>query len=85
MRGFFLPRIRRLRLAVNQRAILTSILWLSNGFLALFEAERIVASFDDVTMVGNTVEQGSMNKSAVNLMQPQRRFANNSSIADCRA
>jgi hypothetical protein len=62
-----LPRIWGLRLAVNQRAILTtlqrpiltSILWLSNGFFALFEAERIVVSFDDVTMVGNTVEQGS--------------------------
>lgn len=49
---------QRAILTTVQRAILTSLLRLSAGFLALFEAERIVAGFDDVTMVGDTVEQG---------------------------
>ena len=49
---------QRAILTTVQRPILTSILWLSDGFLALFEAERIVAGFDDVAMVGDTVEQG---------------------------
>jgi hypothetical protein len=41
-------------LTTVQRPILTSLLRLSAGFLALFEAERIVAGFDDVAMVGDT-------------------------------
>ena len=52
------PVNQRAILTTVQRPILTSILWLSDGFLALFEAERIVAGFDDVAMVGDTVEQG---------------------------
>lgn len=49
---------QRAILTTVQRPILTSLLRLSAGFLALFEAERIVAGFDDVAMVGDTVEQG---------------------------
>ena len=49
---------QRAILTTVQRPILTSLLRLSAGFLALFEAEGIVAGFDDVAMVGDTVEQG---------------------------